>query len=562
MSCSLCIWAPLLVCAWGVSLLALSRHYCRQTRQLREELREARTLQEAQQRIRMRLEKIYESTPDVIVVLSVAREIYVDINPAFTRLMGFSRDETLGRSALALEIWGDLAQRDRFWDEFTRQGRVESMELTGRHKDGRLIQGMASAQPIVEDGEPCVLFVYRDLTEWRRLQAAAEAAQAEVAAAAAANAAKTQFLSRMSHELRTPLNAVLGFAQLLREAPLLNRAEARRERDQVEAIVNAGWHLLTLIDDVLDIARIESGHAQFELAPTLLGDVVHQTFELLRPQADAAGVELVAELSGRWTLTPVLSDKHRLRQVLVNLLSNGIKYNRPGGRVHVSAALAPEGGRLLFSVTDNGIGMSEQQLAHLFEPFNRLGHERGSIEGVGIGLVLTRSLLELMGASLSLKSEPGAGTTATLNLPLATLPTQDPLPQRPAAEQAAANSPRAQLLYIEDNRVNQQIVQQALEGWPEVQLHLAGTATEGLRMAQAISPDLILLDMLLPDADGLDVLARLQADPALRALKVVALSASAMPEEVERARAGGALEYWTKPIRLAGFLADLRRVLG
>ena len=520
----------ILVCSLVMSALTAlalwvqARHHRQTIKRLLQQpdRHEAQQLQDAQARIQVRLEKIYETTPDVIVVISVAREIYIDANPAFTRLIGFSREEVLGRSAMALEIWGDLAQRDRFWAEFNRQGSVESMELTARSKDGRLIQGLGSAQSIVEDGEPCILLVYRDLTEWRQLQGLAEAAQAETAAAAAANAAKTQFLSRMSHELRTPLNAVLGFAQLLRDAPLLHRTEARPERDQVDAIVKAGWHLLTLIDDVLDIARIESGHAQFELAPVLLPDVVQQALELLHPQAAAAGVDVEAELSGAWLQTPVLGDKHRLRQVLINLLSNGIKYNRRGGFVRVSAELAPDGGPLLLRVADNGIGMSEQQLAHLFEPFNRLGRERDtSIEGVGIGLVISRSLLEQMGASLSLQSEAGAGTSATLSLPLA--PASAGPPSTFGDDEATAPKLSAAcLLYIEDNPVNQQIVQQALAAWPDIRLHVAGTAAQGLQMAEELRPDLILLDMRLPDADGMEVLKRLAADPALSGLKVVA----------------------------------------
>ena len=246
----------------------------------------------------------------------------------------------------------------------------------------------------------------------------------------------------------------------------------------------------------------------------------------------------------------------------MNLLSNGIKYNRRGGMVRVSADLAPSGGLLLLRVADSGIGMSEQQMAHLFEPFNRLGREQSSIEGVGIGLVLTRSLLEQMGASLRMKSEPGLGTTAMMSLPLAPASPASPLPPAPATFITAADSPQACLLYIEDNPVNQQIVQQALATWPGVKLHMASTAAEGLQMAESLRPDLILLDMRLPDADGMEVLKRLAADPALSTLKVVALSASAMPVEIEQAKAGGALEYWTKPIRLVSFHADLRRVLG
>ena len=519
------------------------------------DIHEARTRRDAQQESQARFQKIYETTPDAVGITSVATRQYIDINPGYERLFGFRREEVIGKTVLDLGIWPDDAERERFWEEFTRTGKVDSMEAHGRHRDGRAIVVLLSVRLLIEGGEPCHLFIVRDITGWRRLQQEADFAKAQVAAAAAANQAKTEFLSRMSHELRTPLNAVLGFAQLLRDAPVLDAAEAERAR--VDAILQAGWHLLTLIDDVLDIARIESGHIHTELQPLRLRALLDEATALLRPQAQLAEVALnVDDAAGDCR---VLGDPLRLRQSLVNLLSNAVKYNRPGGRVSVTGAAETD--RYVLRIADTGCGMSELQMAHLFEPFNRLGRERGSVEGTGIGLVLTRKLLELMGAGLQLESRPGEGTTVRIELALAELSAAGARVGQ-ASPLAADAMPRARLLYIEDKLVNQQIVQAALRPWSQLELHLADDGETGLRRAAELQPDLLLLDMRLPDIDGLEVLARLRSDPALAQLKVVALSASAMPGEIELAKASGAIEYWTKPIRLERFVADLRRVLG
>ena len=532
----------------GEPLLMMGTHH---------DIHEAKTRRLEQEESQARFQKIYETTPDAVGITSVTTRLYIDINPGYERLFGFRRDEVIGKTVVDLGIWPEDEERARFWDEFNRTGQVDSLEVNGRHRDGHRIIVLLSVRLLVEQGEPCHLFIVRDITEWRRLQQEADFARAQVVAAAAANQAKTEFLSRMSHELRTPLNAVLGFAQLLRDAPAL--AAAHAERGRVDAILQAGWHLLTLIDDVLDIARIESGNIHIELRPLLLRPVLDEALGLLRTQAEVAGVVLEAAGGAAGDAVGqvrVMSDPVRLRQALVNLLSNAVKYNQPGG--HVRLAGAVENGRYVLRIVDTGRGMSGQQMAHLFEPFNRLGRERDSIEGTGIGLVLTRKLLELMGAGLQLQSRPGEGTTAIVDLQLAPGLAAG---TEPLAALAPQSLPAARVLYIEDNLVNQQIVQAALQPWSQLDLHLAGDGEQGLRCAAELKPDLLLLDMRLPDIDGIEVLARLRADPALAGIKVVALSASAMPGEVAQAKAGGAMEYWTKPIRLDRFVGDLRRVL-
>ncbi|MDY0746533.1 ATP-binding protein [Paucibacter sp. R3-3] len=537
----------LLAIGWLVLVVLLAYQWARHRRLLARH--------DAQQESQARFQKIYETTPDAVGITSVATRRYIDVNPGYHRLFGFHREEVLGKTVLDLGIWPSDAERARFWEEFNRTGKVDSMEAHGRHRDGHEVVVLVSVRLLIESGEPYHLFIVRDITDWRRLQREADSARAQVAAAAAASEAKTEFLSRMSHELRTPLNAVLGFAQLLRDTPAIDAAEAERAR--VDAILKAGWHLLTLIDDVLDIARIESGHIHTELQPLRLRALLDEATALLRPQAEQAGIELTVDDAAGDCM--VQGDPLRLRQSLINLLSNAVKYNQPGGRVSVSGTA--EAGRYVLRIADTGCGMSELQMAHLFEPFNRLGRELGSVQGTGIGLVLTRKLLELMGAGLQLESRPGEGTTARVELllagPLAAGATAGRISPR-----AADTLPPARVLYIEDNLVNQQIVQAALRPWAQLELHLAEDGETGLRLAAELQPDLLLLDMRLPDIDGIEVLARLRRDPALAQINVVALSASAMPGEIELAKAAGAIEYWTKPIRLDRFVADLRRVLG
>eukprot|EP01136_Pigoraptor_vietnamica_P038841 Opistho-1_new@108702 len=270
----------------GEALLMMGTH---------QDIHASKIQQDVQRASQERFQKIYETTPDAMGITRIADGLYINVNHSFTLMTGYPREEALGRTSTTLGIWARPEQRQQLVDEFQRSGQVDSMEMLVRRKDGQLINGLMSVRRLAEGGEDCMLFIYRDVTEPVRLRQEADAARQEVAVAAAASRAKTEFLSRMSHELRTPLNAVLGFAQLLRDAPLL--AAADKERGRVEAILQAGWHLLTLIDDVLDIARIESGHIQLELRPFELEPLLAETLALLQPQADGAGVSLDAGAS-------------------------------------------------------------------------------------------------------------------------------------------------------------------------------------------------------------------------------------------------------------------------
>ncbi|MBX3600661.1 MAG: PAS domain-containing protein [Rubrivivax sp.] len=391
-----------------------------------------------------------------------------------------------------------------------------------------------------------------DVTEIR----SAESARRERELALRESQAKSKFLARMSHELRTPLNAVLGFAQLLLSDESGRDEAAASRRRRLEHIRSAGQHLLDLINDVLDLASLEGGEVRITLQPVALEPLVQQALPLLEPLRELRQVRLrCGPLPG-----VVAADPTRLRQALLNLLSNALKYNRPGGEVRVESFGGD--GRVVLRVTDTGLGMDEQQLRQLFEPFNRLGAD-DSVEGTGIGLAIVKALVERMGGEVRVSSRVGAGSVFELHLPAA-----EGAPAAAAAEPAPAEAAPArggaahQLLYIEDNPVNAMIIGELIARRDDLQLHVAADGTSGLAQAALLQPALILLDMQLPDMDGFEVLRRLRANPATAGIPCIALSANAMPEDIQRALRAGMADYWTKPLDFKAFLGALDTLFG
>ncbi len=454
-------------------------------------------------------------------------------------------------------------------------GRPATLEFRVQWPDGSW-HWLSSRATVVRDDDGRVrrrIGVNWDVTDARSAQLARE----QSAAAQRSNEAKSRFLSRMSHELRTPLNAVLGFTQLLLAGGERLSPQARQQHlQQVEL---AGKHLLALIDDVLDLSRLEGGELRIAVQPVALGPLVEQT------------LPLVAELAQRFQVrvrsrTPELSlcaDPTRLRQVLLNLLTNAVKYNRPGGEVWIEAQRSGE--RVRVAVCDSGRGMNAAELQQAFEPFNRLGREFDGIEGTGIGLPIARSLVQQMGGTLHASSTPGRGSRFELELPAATVGGGRLAGAATAAAAAGAATPagtpppaqaaiagplpprrdgqvRRRLLYVDDNPVNVVLVQELLARRPGLQLATAADAAGGLRQALQTRPDLILLDLQLPDGDGVELLQRLRAEPATAAIPCIALSASALPEEVERALAAGFAAYWTKPLDFDRFHRLLDALFG
>ena len=373
-----------------------------------------------------------------------------------------------------------------------------------------------------------------------------------------ANRAKSEFLSRMSHELRTPLNAILGFAQVL-EMDSLNP----EQRESVGYIVKGGRHLLRLIDEVLDIARIEAGRLAISPEPVPVRDIVREALDLVKPLAAERHVRL---LDGGASDAPdqhVLADAQRFKQVLLNFLSNAIKYNREGGTVTLSYS-APAPGRLRLEVIDTGPGIPPDGLERLFAPFERLGAEQAGIEGTGLGLALSKRLVEAMGGRLGAESTLGRGSTFWIELAVAESPvkrlTRDDLAE-PASAGGDGSSKAGIVLYVEDNLSNVQLIKRLLVHRPEVRLLPIMQGQLALDLASQHNPDLILLDLQLPDIPGDEVLRRLRETPETRHIPVIVISADATPGQIDRLRAAGAWQYLTKPFDVKKFLSLLDEAL-
>ena len=376
-------------------------------------------------------------------------------------------------------------------------------------------------------------------------------------AAEEANRSKSEFLSRMSHELRTPLNAVLGFAQLLESEDL-----GAANHDSVQQIIKGGRHLLDLINEVLDITRIETGAFQLSPEPVLVSEALADVTALTGPLASQAGIHLVSGSSDRCDVH-VLADRQRLNQILLNLISNAIKYNRPGGTVSVTCE-PDEDARLRIGVHDTGHGIRPEHIDLLFTPFERLGAEHTTVEGTGIGLALSRHLAEAMGGTLDVDTTPGQGSTFWLTLPVVEGPVDRYERLYPSITEptAPAGPPTRTVLYIEDNLANLRLVERILASDPTVELVAAMQGRLGVDLAREHRPALILLDLHLPDLTGDEVLRQLRDDPATRGIPVAILSADATPGQIRRLLAEGAHSYLTKPLDVAELRQLVETVAG
>ncbi|MBL8286599.1 MAG: PAS-domain containing protein [Rubrivivax sp.] len=504
---------------------------------------------EAQQR---KLALVAAHTDDAVVITDAERRIEW-VNAAFTRLSGYTLAEVLGRRTAEL-LRGpltDAAAAARIDEELNRTQKA-SGEILHYRKDGSSYWFALQTHAVrAEDGMALqYIGVGRDVTARRAADEALRAARDE---AERASRAKSDFLSAMSHELRTPMNAILGFAQLL-EADPLDPLPAR-QREQVRQVREAGTHLLALINDVLDLARVEAGREAIALAPVALPPLVEECLELMRPLARERGVELPAQAALAFASPPAaMADRTRLKQVLLNLLGNAIKYNAAGGRVRVRI-LVDDAVAVGIEVSDTGPGLPEAAMRRLFTAFERLGAERGPVEGAGIGLALSRRLVELMRGTIGARSTPGEGSTFTVTLPREGAAAQADAPPAgaPAAGQAGTAGeglPGAAgtVLYIEDNAVNVVLMQAMLQPMAGVELLVAEQPEPGLALARERRPDLILVDIQLPGIDGYEVLRRLRADARTCAAPVIAISANAMRGDIERGLAAGFDDYLTKPL--------------
>lgn len=377
-------------------------------------------------------------------------------------------------------------------------------------------------------------------------------------AAELASVAKSEFLSRMSHEMRTPLNAVIGFTQLL-----LNRAgtpDAAEVRDYAEHVLRAGEHLLALTNDVLDLQHVEEGRAELDTSDVPLDGLVSQVIELLAAEADQRGIGFDKHVPPE---AAVRADPRRLRQVLANIASNAIKYNRPAGVVRFSVDPAAPPGRVRLSIEDTGSGLKPAQLERLFQPFERLGRETSAIEGTGLGLIIARSLTVAMGGTLQVASRAGVGTRVVVELPVAqqtTLPFAEDPPARARPPSPPLDAPVLRMLYVEDNRINAILFEEAVRLRAGVELRLAEDGAEALEQLRDWTPDVLVLDAHLPGIDGFELLRQLRRLPGLLDVPAFMCSADAMPDDVRRAAQAGFAGYWAKPINIAKIMDDLDRI--
>ncbi|MGZ8174700.1 hybrid sensor histidine kinase/response regulator [Methylobacter sp.] len=376
-------------------------------------------------------------------------------------------------------------------------------------------------------------------------------------AAEDANIVKSEFISRMNHELRTPLNAILGFAQLLEASvPPLSDVQVKR----LGQITKAGWHLLDLINEILDLSLIESGKLSLSLEPLPLKQVMLECQAFIELQAQKRDIKLnFPQLD-----IPcfVRADRIRLKQVLINLLSNAVKYNREHGAIEVKCATTTSG-CLRISVKDNGMGLSPEKLAQLFQPFNRLGQENGAVEGTGIGLVVTSRLVDLMEGTIGIKSNVGEGCEFWIELPQADMPqlADEIALTAELSPQADVNRRQRILLYVEDNPANLMLVEQIIEGHPRLSMMSAREGAQGVALARAHLPDVILMDINLPGISGIEAMNILRKDPATKHIPIIALSADAMRHDIEKGLEAGFFRYITKPIKINELMSALDEAL-
>jgi PAS domain S-box-containing protein len=490
-------------------------------------------MQQALRRGEVRIAGLVDAVNDGVVTIDSDERIVL-FNRAAERLFGVRSGDAIGRPVgrFIQDLPGGNDASD--W-----QGGVR--DLTGRRANGDAFPLEASLSRVDSDRGTLVTAVLRDVTDLHLARAERQAREA----LEASNRAKTEFLSRMSHELRTPLNAVLGFAQLLRLDT--SQKTSLQQLERIQHIENAGAHLLALVNDVLDLSRVESGHLTVSMEAVDVRSAIEDAMSMVVPLASAGDVALAiagADEGFAGHELSVLADRVRLRQVLVNLLSNAVKYNRQGGEVKLR--WEARGKHCAMSVTDNGLGMSPDKLSRLFEPFNRLGAENSKVEGTGIGLVLSRRLAESMGGELHIDSSPH-GTVAWLTLPRSIEAVEQPDGFAAPSQHGALELPLT-VLYAEDNEVNVELVRHIAKLRPSIVLDVAENGATALHKARCDPPDLMLLDMSLGDMSGMQVAQALRADAHTAGIRLVALSADALPEQIGAAMAAGFEDYLTKPI--------------
>jgi PAS domain S-box-containing protein len=512
----------------------------------------------------------------------------VYLNPQWMEYTGISFEQGLGRGWSKAIHPEDQSRARRAWAGATATKNAFSLEVRMRRADGVYRWWLVRAVPLQDAGgnllkwigtntdiqdmklaELEILQAKREIEQFnahleKRVEQRTEALCAATLEAERANNAKSEFLSRMSHELRTPMNAILGFAQVLE----IEESLTLDQRASVQYILKGGRHLLSLINEVLDLSIIETGRMTLSTEAIEVTGLLEETVGLLRPLAAEFNVRIAA-IPGESIGCHMQADRQRLKQVLLNILGNAVKYNRPGGTVTIrcdALGARANGGSpsiIRLSVTDTGAGLGPEKLARLFQPFERLGAEQTLVKGTGLGLVLAKRMVEHMHGRLGVESVLGEGTTFWIELPTAESPIEleDCVSDSSGLVVPEVSAATRVLLYIEDNPSNIVLVTHILERRPGIELICAKTGALGLEMAREHRPDLILLDLHLPDSHGAEVLARLIADPRTTSIPVVMLSADAAPGKRVEMLAAGARAFITKPLDVRNFLSVVDRFL-
>jgi len=490
--------------------------------------------------------------------------IITDVNKQMEALTGCTRDELIG--APFKNYFTDSERAEAAIKLVLSEKKVTNYELTASARDGKKTVVSYNATTFYDRDRSLqgVFAAARDMTERKRFEQALQDSNVELksakSAAEKANLAKSDFLSSMSHELRSPLNAILGFAQLMESA---TPSPSTSQSESIAQILQAGWHLLKLINEILDLAVIESGKVLLSPEAVLLSEVMSECQAMMEPLAQPRGISMTFPRFDDKAPLFVKADRTRLKQIIINLLSNAIKYNKEHGTVVVDCIVSgPE--RIRINVADTGAGLSPEKLAQLFQPFNRLGQEASGVAGTGIGLVVTKRLAELMEGMLGVDSTVGVGSVFWCQLITVATPQfeiqsseVEALVRPPLPEGASKRT----LLYVEDNPANMRLVQQLIERCPDIELLTAVNGTLGIEIARATRPQVILMDINLPGISGIEALKILREDPATAHIPVVALSANAMPRDITLGLELGFFRYLTKPIKVKEFMDTLNTAL-
>ena len=504
---------------------------------------------------------LIESNIDALMTTDPAG-IITDVNKQTEALTGCTRDELIG--APFKNYFTDPERAEAGIKRVLSGSKVTDYELTARARDGKETVVSYNATTFHDRDRKLqgVIAAARDVTERKRFEQTQQENNVELerakAAAEKANLAKSDFLSSMSHELRSPLNAILGFAQLINsESPPPTPSQTA----SIDQILHAGWYLLELINEILDLAQIESGKLALSLEPTSLAEVIFECQAMIEPQGQKRDIRMTFP---RFDIPYFVdADRTRLKQVLINLLSNAIKYNQANGTVVVDCATStPE--RVRVSVRDGGAGLPPDMLMQLFQPFNRLGRETSAEEGTGIGLVMSKRLVELMGGTIGVESTVGQGSVFWFELNSAAVPQLAVDLAKPMAISQAnvqQDVPPRTLLYVEDNPANLRLIEQLIARRPDLRLLSARDGNLGIELARANHPDVILMDINLPGISGIEALKILREDPTTAHIPVLALSANAMSRDIKKGLQAGFFRYLTKPIKVDEFMDTLEEAL-